>query len=154
VKVKFLRRTYLAHPDAAHPGAAKVYHVTLVQLGVNNSTVILSFNAQLPECFAADYGLIRHLDQGSEKKQLSIYLRRETLGTAIVNLTSLARFTTWPHHIKSQSDLLFPRIEHPTLHKNLFPVLAESRAHPILCKNSLEDSYKLLTAKIICGIIN
>ena len=77
MKVKFLRRTYLAHPDAAHLDAAKVYHVTL--------------------------------------------------GTAIVNLTSLARFTTWPHYIKSRSNLLFPRIEHSTLHKNQSPVLAESR---------------------------
>ena len=51
----------------------------LVQLGANNSTVILSFNAQLPECFASDYALIRHLHQGTEKKQLWIYLRRETL---------------------------------------------------------------------------
>ena len=51
----------------------------LVQLGANNSAVILGFNAQLPECFAADYALIRHLDQGTEKKYLSIYLRRETL---------------------------------------------------------------------------
>ena len=50
-----------------------------VQLGVNNSIVSLSSNAQLPECFAADYALIRHLDQGTEKKHLSIYLRRETL---------------------------------------------------------------------------
>jgi hypothetical protein len=51
----------------------------LVQLGVNNSTGILSSNAQLPECFASDYALIRHLDQDTEKKQLSISLRRETL---------------------------------------------------------------------------
>jgi hypothetical protein len=51
-----------------------------VQLGVNNSIVIQSINAQLPECFAADYAQIRHLNQGTEKKQLSIYLRRETLG--------------------------------------------------------------------------
>ena len=48
-------------------------------MGVSNSLVILYFNAQLPKCFAADYALIRHLDQGTEKKQLSIYLRRETL---------------------------------------------------------------------------
>jgi hypothetical protein len=50
----------------------------LVQLGVNNSIAILSFNAQLPGCFASEYALIRHLDQDTEKKQLSTCLRRET----------------------------------------------------------------------------
>jgi hypothetical protein len=42
----------------------------LVQLGVNNSIVIPSLNAQLPECFAEGYALIRHLVQGPEKQQL------------------------------------------------------------------------------------
>jgi hypothetical protein len=51
----------------------------LVQLGVNNSIAIQGFSAQLPECFASDFALIRHLDQVIEKDQLSIYLRRETL---------------------------------------------------------------------------
>jgi hypothetical protein len=50
-----------------------------VQFGIDKSIVVLGFNAQLPECFAAGYTLIRHLGQGTEKKQLSIYLRRETL---------------------------------------------------------------------------
>jgi hypothetical protein len=50
-----------------------------VQLGANNSIVILSFKAQLPESFAADNALTSQLDQDTEKKQLSIYLRRETL---------------------------------------------------------------------------
>ena len=54
--------------------------ICLLQLGVNSSIAIQGFNAQLPECFAADYALNRHLDQGTEKEQLSIYLRRETLG--------------------------------------------------------------------------
>jgi hypothetical protein len=58
----------------------RLISILLVQLGVNNSIVILSFNAQLPEYFASDCALIRHSDQGIEKKQLSIYLRRETLG--------------------------------------------------------------------------
>ena len=62
-----------AHGKASSPSSHRV------QLGVNDSIVILSLNAQLPECFAADYAQIRHLDQGIEKKQLSIYLRRETL---------------------------------------------------------------------------
>jgi hypothetical protein len=52
----------------------------LVQLGVNNSIVVLGFSAQLPECFASDHALIRHLDQGTEKQEVSTYLRRETLG--------------------------------------------------------------------------
>ena len=58
--------------------------ICLVQLGVNNSIVFLGFNAQLPECFAADCAQITHLDQGTENKQLSIYLRLLVLAGLLI----------------------------------------------------------------------
>ena len=65
-----------------------------MQLGVKNSIEVLGFNAQLPECFASVYALVRHLDQGSETKQLSIYLRRETLEPHSLSDTALRKSST------------------------------------------------------------
>ena len=76
----------------------------LVQLGVNNLIASLSINDQLSEFIASGYALVRHLDQDTEKKQLSSYLRRETLGICAAEILA-AHYTGYD--LASQTEIWF-----------------------------------------------